>query len=190
MGLAGQIWDYAPEIQDVGMTDEFAQLFAARAVARISDPEEMRPAFDSDEEEGDGGDDGDDGDDGGGGRERGARGRRGDKGRRGDRGVDRVVRQAVIDRGRGGLAIGAGGEGRVGEVLAAVGGDDEPRRPTQRRRTDVLPPPALRIGRVGGVPPAQVPLQVRVPSHMEDAQIRTLQITVQQLQAHILTYQW
>lgn len=30
-----------------------------------------------------------------------------------------------MDRGRGGLAIGVGGEGRVGEVIAAVGGTDE-----------------------------------------------------------------
>lgn len=41
VGLAGQIWDYAPEILDVGMTDEFARLFAVEAVARISDLEEM-----------------------------------------------------------------------------------------------------------------------------------------------------
>lgn len=57
-GLAGQVWDYAPEIQDAGMIEEFARLFTTWAVARIFDPEEMRPAFDSDGEEG--GDDGDD----------------------------------------------------------------------------------------------------------------------------------
>lgn len=47
------------------MTDEFARLFAAWVVARISDPEEMRLSFDDDDEEG-GGDDEDDGDGGGG----------------------------------------------------------------------------------------------------------------------------
>lgn len=176
--MAGQIWDYAPKILDAGMTDDFARLFAVRAVARISDPKEMRPAFDSDEEEGEGDDDDDDGEDGGDGRGRGARGRWGGRGRRGDRGVERVVRQGVIDRGRGGLAIGAGGERRAGEALAVVGGVDEARQPAQRRRTNALPPPAPRTGRVGGVAPAQVPLRVQVPTHVEDSQIRTLQVTV------------
>lgn len=46
--LAGQIWDYAPKILDVGMTEEFARLFAVHAVARISDPAEMCLAFDDD----------------------------------------------------------------------------------------------------------------------------------------------
>lgn len=63
--LAGQIWDYAPEILNAGMTDEFARLFAARAVVRISNPMEMQPTFDDNEDEGGG--DGDEGDDGGGG---------------------------------------------------------------------------------------------------------------------------
>lgn len=39
--------------------------------------------------------------------------------------MERAVRRVVMDRGRGGLAIGAGGEGRVGEVLAVVGGTNE-----------------------------------------------------------------
>lgn len=49
--LAGQIWDYAPEIVDAGMTDEFIALFAARAVAQISDLVEMIPSFDDDEDD-------------------------------------------------------------------------------------------------------------------------------------------
>lgn len=107
------------------MTHEFAGLFAAHVVARISDPEEMRSAFDDDEE--DVGGDGDDGDDGGGGgqRGRGYRRRRGDRGRDGGGWVERAVRRAVMDRGRGGLAIGAGEEERVGEVMAAMGGTEE-----------------------------------------------------------------
>lgn len=83
--------------------------------------------------------------------------------------MERAVRWEVMDRGRGGLAIGAGGEGRMGEVLAIVGGTDEVIRPAQRRRTDVLPPPALRTGRVRGDALTQVPLQVRIPTHVEDA---------------------
>lgn len=47
------------------MTHEFAGLFAAHVVARISDLEEMRPTFDDEEDEVGG--DGDEGDDGGGG---------------------------------------------------------------------------------------------------------------------------
>lgn len=74
-----------------------------------------------------------------------------------------------MDRGRSGLAIGAGGEGRMGEVLAAVGGMDKVIRPAQRRRMDVLPPPAPRTGRVRGDTPTQVPLRVRIPPHVEDA---------------------
>lgn len=84
-----------------------------------------------------------------------------------------------MDRGRGGLANGAGEEGRVGEVMAAVGGIDEWRRSAHRRRTDELSPPAPRTGRGIGGTPSQVPLWVRVPTHVEDAQIRTLQLTVQ-----------
>lgn len=34
-----------------------------------------------------------------------------------------------MDRGRGGLAIGAGDKERVGEVIAVVGGYDDIRRP-------------------------------------------------------------
>lgn len=83
--------------------------------------------------------------------------------------MQRAVRQGRIERGRGGLAIGAGREGRVTEVLAAVGGEEEMVRPAQRRRVDILPPPVPRTGRVGGVPPAEGPLQVRVPGHVEDA---------------------
>lgn len=57
-----------------------------------------------------------------------------DQGRRGEIGGDggargiqgeRVGWQVVMDRGRGGLAIRAGEEERVGEVLAAVGGYDD-----------------------------------------------------------------
>lgn len=59
-----------PEILDAGMMDEFARLFAARAMAKISDPMEMHPTFDDDEVGGgDGGFD-DGGDNGGGGRGR------------------------------------------------------------------------------------------------------------------------
>lgn len=43
--LAGQIWDYALEIVDAGMTNDFAALFAGHVVARISDPTEMIPEF-------------------------------------------------------------------------------------------------------------------------------------------------
>lgn len=53
--LAGQIWDYTPKIVDVGMTHKFAGLFAAWAVARISDLAEMILAFDDDEEVDEGG---------------------------------------------------------------------------------------------------------------------------------------
>ncbi|XP_059076310.1 pathogenesis-related protein PR-4-like [Cryptomeria japonica] len=48
--LVGQIWDYAPEIVDVGMTNEFAGLFTVCAVDRISDPAKMILAFDDDVE--------------------------------------------------------------------------------------------------------------------------------------------
>lgn len=67
--LANQIWDYAPNIVDVGMTYKFAKLFATRAVARISDLAEMIPTFDDEEEVDEGGGDGGGGDggDGGGG---------------------------------------------------------------------------------------------------------------------------
>lgn len=59
----------------------------------------------------------------------------------------------VVDRGRGGLAIGAGGEERVGEMIVVVGGHDDFRQPSQRRRSDVLPPPTPRTGRgIGGTP--------------------------------------
>lgn len=76
----------------MGMTHEFASLFAAHVVARISDPEEMQPAFDDDEE--DVGGDGDDGDDGDGGGQwgRGYQGRRGDRGRDEGGRVERAVR--------------------------------------------------------------------------------------------------
>ncbi|XP_059064175.1 disease resistance protein Roq1-like [Cryptomeria japonica] len=49
--LADQIWDYAPEIVDAGMTDKFAALFVACTVARISDLVEMIPAFDDDKDD-------------------------------------------------------------------------------------------------------------------------------------------
>lgn len=39
--------------------------------------------------------------------------------------MERVVRRAVVDRGRGGLAIRAWGEEKVGEVIAVVGGHDD-----------------------------------------------------------------
>lgn len=39
--------------------------------------------------------------------------------------MERVVRRVVVDRGRVGLAIGARGEERVGEVIAVVGGTYE-----------------------------------------------------------------
>lgn len=48
------------------MTDEFTRLFAAWAVAKISDLEEMWPSFDDDDDDEGGGDDEDDGDGGGG----------------------------------------------------------------------------------------------------------------------------
>lgn len=79
--------------------------------------------------------------------------------------MERVVRQAVEDRGREGLAIGAGGEGRVGEVIEVVGGIDDFRQPAQRRRSDILPPPAPRIGRGTGGTTTQVPLQIQIPTH-------------------------
>lgn len=138
----GHIWDYAPEIMDARMTDKFAALFTTWAVARISDPAEMIPSFDDDEEVDEGGGDGGGGD-GGDGRG-GGRGRQGekrrldrgrlDRGRRGERGVDggareiqgeRVGKQVAMDRGRGGLAIRAREEEWVGEVLAMVGGYDD-----------------------------------------------------------------
>lgn len=62
-----------------------------------------------------------------------------DRGRRGERGGDggdreiqgeRVGRRAMMDRGRGGLAIRVGGEERVEEVIAVVGGHDDFRQPT------------------------------------------------------------
>lgn len=49
--LDGQIWDYAYGVVDARMTDEFATLFVAHAVARISNLAEMIPAFDNDEDE-------------------------------------------------------------------------------------------------------------------------------------------
>lgn len=49
--LTGQMWNYALEIMDARMTEEFATLFAAHVVARISDPVEMTPAFDDDEDD-------------------------------------------------------------------------------------------------------------------------------------------
>lgn len=72
--------------------------------------------------------------------------------------MERAVWRAVVDRGRGGLAIRARGEERVGEVIAVVGGIDELRRPAQRRRTDVLLPPTPRTGGRTGSTSSQVPL--------------------------------
>lgn len=61
--------------------------------------------------------------------------------------------------------VGAGGVGRVGEVIEAMGGTEECRRLTQRRRLNVLPPltPRIVIGRGGTT--TQVPIQVRGPTH-------------------------
>ncbi|XP_059064840.1 uncharacterized protein LOC131856900 [Cryptomeria japonica] len=139
------------------------------------------------------------GDGGGGGRvQHGDRTGRGDQGRRGDRGgvggdggirVERVVQQAVEDRGKGGLAIEAGGGWRAGEVIATVGGIDNLRQPTQRRRSDVLPPPVPRIGRGTRGTTTQVPLQIRIPTHREDAQIRSLQLSMHHMQTQLLVHQ-
>lgn len=84
------------------------------------------------------------------------------------------MRWVVEDRGRGGLDIGPGGEERVGEVIAVVGETNNFRQPTQRRRSDVLPPPVPMIGRGTEGPTTQVPLQIRILTHREDAQIRSL----------------
>lgn len=88
-----------------------------------------------------------------------------------DRGiqVERVVWWVMMDRGRGGLAIMEGGEERVGEVIAAVGGADELRRSAQRRRTGALPPPVSRSGGRMGSTSSQVPLQIQILTHQEDA---------------------
>lgn len=51
MTLVGHIWDYGAGVVDVGMTEEFSTYFMAHIVARISDPAEMLPAFDDDEDE-------------------------------------------------------------------------------------------------------------------------------------------
>ncbi|XP_059075203.1 uncharacterized protein LOC131875179 [Cryptomeria japonica] len=49
--LARQIWDYGAGIVDAGMTEEFAAYFVAHVMAQISDPAEMLPTFDDDEDE-------------------------------------------------------------------------------------------------------------------------------------------
>lgn len=51
MHLTSQIWDYAYGVVDAVMTEKFMALFVAHVVARISDPMEMIPAFDEDEDE-------------------------------------------------------------------------------------------------------------------------------------------
>lgn len=65
------------------------------------------------------------------------------------------------------MVLRAGGVGRAGEVLAAMGGLEEFRRMTQWRISDVLPPLRHRIG-IGSVT-TQVPVQIRVPSHRQDS---------------------
>ncbi|XP_059069673.1 uncharacterized protein LOC131859662 [Cryptomeria japonica] len=143
--------------------EEFLAYFVAHTVARISDLVEMPPAFDDDgddqpqrrggarqrdeegEEIGEGGRD-DGGGGGGGGRGGFDRGRGGGDRGRGDGG----------DRGR--IALGAGGVGRVGAVLAMMDGIEDDRRPTQRRRYDVLPPPPPQIGTGVGGTTTQVPV--------------------------------
>ncbi|XP_057857843.2 splicing factor U2af small subunit B-like [Cryptomeria japonica] len=139
MSLAGQIWDYGAGVVDVGMTEEFSTYFMAYAVACISDSTELLPSFDDDEEQhpqrpggarqreeykgeevGEGG--------GGGGR---GYGGGGDGGGRGG---------AKGRSGRGGLVLSAGGGGRLGAVLAIVGGIEDDRQPAQRKRSNVLSP--------------------------------------------------
>lgn len=51
MQLVEHIWDYGFGIVDAGMMQEFSAYFVAHVVAQISDPVEMIPAFDDDEDE-------------------------------------------------------------------------------------------------------------------------------------------